>query len=152
MERDPVRPMLYLGTWDTRGLTPGEVPLTVSAQGSQARERTIQVRLDNASCPEAWVPPDGGPDGSDGGDPLPDGETATDADGAPADEASQDGGVPADEGSPAPDSDPTGEEELLPGGGCGCHTGRCPGSVAIVAAWPLFRRRRMGDTNQKQNH
>jgi len=128
MTRDAELPVLWHGSWDTRGLAAGDVSLAVSAEGTKARGRTITVSLADVSCPEPYQPPDGGMQDADGGiaDPGPDaGQDANDDAGTTADSGESDGGEANDEGHPA-------------GGGCGCSTDRKAGGLSFVLLFCLL--------------
>jgi LPXTG-motif cell wall-anchored protein len=92
MAQDPAEPRLWRGQWDTRGLTPGETQLAVTAVGTTTRTAEVTVLLDDVDCPPPLVqPPDAGvPDAG----PLPDAAPAVDAS-APTADASAPANTPA---------------------------------------------------------
>lgn len=150
MTLDAELPVLWHGSWDTRGLKAGGVTLTVSAEGSEVHQHSITVKLADVACPEPWQPDDGGlQDGSeqdadggvaDAGDDAgtADGDSAGDEADQPADSGQPDGGQPDDQARSA-------------GGGCGCSTDSRAGGwfvglllLLIVAGRVAGRRRRGG--------
>ena len=137
LERDPDRPMLWRGAFDTTGLAAGEVELTVTASGSQTRSRSIKVLLDAAgACPEPWHPPDGGPDG-DGGATGDGDDGSADGGGNDAADLGADAGVTDDAGAGPEAGRDGGDGEAdaaddgadgSPGAGSGCGCGTAPGA------------------------
>lgn len=76
MNAHPSIDHLYVGSWDTSGLSPGETSLTVTAHASQVRGRQITVMLSDLACVPPVEEPDAGvPDGGE----LEDGSVDTDA-------------------------------------------------------------------------
>lgn len=154
MEQDPVRPMLWLGQWDTSGLESGEIELTVTAGGSQNRSRSIKVLVDaSGQCPEPWQPPDGGSGDADGGDA--DGGS----DGSAGDPDGYDDTGNGDyQGADANDADEYGDANQVGDGGvyggadnrvaadsgCGCAGNRPspPGLLLLLLLTYLRRQRR----------
>jgi hypothetical protein len=149
MIQDEAVPMLWHGTWDTRGLPEGEVGLTVTATGTRTRIRHLTVKVADVACPEPWDPADGGmvdgddSDGSgeDGGaeplDPADDGwDGGADAGG----EASGEGDLVNPDGdSMAGDSS---QETNSDGCGCGAAGRKEKGhGWLLLVALAIIRRR-----------
>jgi 3',5'-cyclic-AMP phosphodiesterase len=143
MTRDTQLPILWHGSFDTRGLAAGDVSLTVNAEGTKARQRSITVTLADVPCPEPWQPADGGiqdGDVQDGDGSLADqgpdaGKDAGEDAGLPVDSDQPDGGQTTDQGHPASE-------------GCGCSTNH-PASglllgllLCLLLLLPRSRRKR----------
>jgi len=154
LERDPQRPMLWTGTFDSRGYAEGEVGFTVTAVGNQERSRSITVFLTEAPCPEV-VEPDGGPDdGGDGEDGDADGNSGDgDVDGDGDDGGDDAGGADDGGGYDAGGGDdasvkadePFDEGGVASGGGCMCSktggTGVIFCLIVLVGIWRQRARR-----------
>jgi len=79
MVQDAVVPAMWHGEWDTRGMSAGEVKLTVIAEGSQTRSHEITVRLEDAGCLDPWYPDETEADVELGADADNDADADTDA-------------------------------------------------------------------------